>query len=932
MTETLLSHGNCFQLPEIMALKCEDPVQSVSEFEAEHAFDLLMSDIDGYSPPELQSTLQDKLQEISMLNDVTLEDSLVTPLSGIEATDVCSLYKQFLEYEQASDEALSYPESSIMSPDASPGEQGDDVVLGRLISVQEKLSREVVSDDVDVDVDVETNVDVVCNDNLVMNIPNDEDKILRTINGIHPKSNLLRMADSPKFAKFKKKRLTNEPPLRIAPSLPNTPRCTSPSDTVSSEERKHMEIKLIEALALPVPKHIKNGKHNKESQKHIRKHKDNSKKSSSSCPTKRKHPPVEPIPSRLIPVVSKRFKNNLDQTKSLKDPRLIKEQGANIDPRLSKPDYGMKCNVTQFKNTNLNELNSSTNTATETVDDVCIIDMTIDHEKDDVGSINMTIDHEKNDTNMTINHTKDNVCVTDMTISHESDVRIVDMMIEHENNTAVSNITVNNGEDINVNNIIENNEMKIVSVIENTVKQETVPKANVLEPNNPISLVLSKDSLDQVMVTGNEDTCETPGNDDSGVLEIVINSMCETVVNGDDTHKVTVNCNGANEVIVNDATSETTVVNGDGTSVAAVDCGTCEINEISDDNPELKIVEFPSLAAIEIKTEVCESNDLGNRITTDNIGINGIENSNGVIKPRKNYRKTTLNATGATFSSGSDDEYDDDDRAYIRKKSKKSKNSKAISTTHIKTEKSRSRSNSKTPSANISKSSLSRHSRSPSKVSRRKRSVSPAAPNARSDRHYYDSEDEESEFPYSDRSDRSDCENMDISNKLIELSNPVPYDIEHERKLRFLKGGASKGMGERRNIYAGGITEDTTKVQLADRFRRFGKISKITLHFRDKGDNYAFIVFEEPDNAMRAIEEGNDDPSYPHLDLCFGGRRRFVGGSYVDFDGNNRYLEESDKGTVNNRTEAAGDDDFDRLLQLAINESKSKRDKTPEWS
>lgn len=29
--------------------------------------------------------------------------------------------------------------------------------------------------------------------------------------------------------------------------------------------------------------------------------------------------------------------------------------------------------------------------------------------------------------------------------------------------------------------------------------------------------------------------------------------------------------------------------------------------------------------------------------------------------------------------------------------------------------------------------------------------------------------------------------------------------------------------------------------------------------------------------------EGNDDPTYPTLDLCFGGRRKFVGGSYVDF-------------------------------------------------
>jgi len=173
---------------------------------------------------------------------------------------------------------------------------------------------------------------------------------------------------------------------------------------------------------------------------------------------------------------------------------------------------------------------------------------------------------------------------------------------------------------------------------------------------------------------------------------------------------------------------------------------------------------------------------------------------------------------------------------------------------------------------------------------------------------------------------------MDISNKLIELSNPVPYDIEHERKLRFMTGYASKSIGERRNIYAGGITEDTTKSELADRFRRFGRITKITLHFRDKGDNYAFIVFEEPDNAMRAIEEGNHDPSFPHLDLCFGGRRKFVGGSYVDFDGNNRYLEESDKGAVNNRGEPP-EHDFDKLLKMALTETKKvKREKEPEWT
>lgn len=28
---------------------------------------------------------------------------------------------------------------------------------------------------------------------------------------------------------------------------------------------------------------------------------------------------------------------------------------------------------------------------------------------------------------------------------------------------------------------------------------------------------------------------------------------------------------------------------------------------------------------------------------------------------------------------------------------------------------------------------------------------------------------------------------------------------------------------------------------------------------------------------------GNSDPTEPHYDLCFGGRREFCGGSYVDF-------------------------------------------------
>jgi len=183
------------------------------------------------------------------------------------------------------------------------------------------------------------------------------------------------------------------------------------------------------------------------------------------------------------------------------------------------------------------------------------------------------------------------------------------------------------------------------------------------------------------------------------------------------------------------------------------------------------------------------------------------------------------------------------------------------------------------------------------------------------------------------RSNSDNEESEDIKEKLIELSNPVPYDIEHERKVRFLVGETSRGTVERRNIYVGGINKCTNKIDLAERFQRFGHIEKITLHFRQRGDNYAFIVFDEPEDAMRAIEEGNDDPKYAHLELCFGGRRKFVGGSYVDFDGNNSYLEESELAPKHTRCESP-ENDFDRLLKMAIKSRTTKREKetSPEWT
>ena len=60
-----------------------------------------------------------------------------------------------------------------------------------------------------------------------------------------------------------------------------------------------------------------------------------------------------------------------------------------------------------------------------------------------------------------------------------------------------------------------------------------------------------------------------------------------------------------------------------------------------------------------------------------------------------------------------------------------------------------------------------------------------------------------------------------------------------------------------------------------------GKVSDHTwaLHGRD---NYGFVSFSSRDDAYEAVEHGNDDPSYPRVDLCFGGRRKFCKQKYSD--------------------------------------------------
>ena len=253
--------------------------------------------------------------------------------------------------------------------------------------------------------------------------------------------------------------------------------------------------------------------------------------------------------------------------------------------------------------------------------------------------------------------------------------------------------------------------------------------------------------------------------------------------------------------------------------------GALSVNDLIGDNcsSELQIVEYTSLAAVEIKAE---EGVVAN--TSSMSSINGTPAQGGIHKPKRNFRKGGSKTpsgcgTNGQCTSDSEQEYDDDDRAYNRKYSRKNSILPAayeIKTEHVSCAPSRSRSTSKTPTSR----SQSRHSsptppkftsrstsRHPSPTESRSASRQPSpsrhssqlrkmssvyqrevsgSPDSAMMRSLHSGSDLESDAG----SYNSDCENMDIGNKLIELANPVPYNIEQERKLRFLTGHASRSI------------------------------------------------------------------------------------------------------------------------------------------
>lgn len=119
------------------------------------------------------------------------------------------------------------------------------------------------------------------------------------------------------------------------------------------------------------------------------------------------------------------------------------------------------------------------------------------------------------------------------------------------------------------------------------------------------------------------------------------------------------------------------------------------------------------------------------------------------------------------------------------------------------------------------------------------------------------------------------------------------------------KAERQQAIEERRVIYVGKLGEGTSRRELRRRFEIFGPVADISLHFRERGDNYGFVTFEYKVDAYAAVEHGNDDPHLPQYDLSFGGRRAFCQETYADLDA----VDDDSRSKAN-------DVDFETLLRV----------------
>ncbi|KAK2815781.1 hypothetical protein Q5P01_026248 [Channa striata] len=130
---------------------------------------------------------------------------------------------------------------------------------------------------------------------------------------------------------------------------------------------------------------------------------------------------------------------------------------------------------------------------------------------------------------------------------------------------------------------------------------------------------------------------------------------------------------------------------------------------------------------------------------------------------------------------------------------------------------------------------------------------------------------------------------------------------EHEMRIQKLKA-----IDERRVVYVGRICRSMTHDELRERFSQFGEVECVSLHFRDRGDHYAFVTFYNMEDAFAAIDNGGKlrKPDELPFDICFGGRRQFCNSDYSDLDANR----DAEPSPAKSRYE---DLDFDSLLKQA---------------
>lgn len=192
------------------------------------------------------------------------------------------------------------------------------------------------------------------------------------------------------------------------------------------------------------------------------------------------------------------------------------------------------------------------------------------------------------------------------------------------------------------------------------------------------------------------------------------------------------------------------------------------------------------------------------------------------------------------------------------------------------------RKSSRSPTRSYSSSQSSRSSRSPSPAPTRRRQRS-------SSRSSYSSRSRSRSSSYGSRRRRSTRSRSRSyrRNRSYSRRSPSPrYRYSDRRRVsnKYRDAERQRQIEERRVIYVGKIAEGSTRADLRRRFEIFGPVIDISLHFRERGDNYGFVTFAYKVDAYEAVEHGNDDPTLPKYDLSFGGRRAFCKETYADLD------------------------------------------------